>query len=256
MLPLAGLAVAVTRPAHQADALIARLSDVGATAYKLPLLALRPLSDAESVAAIDRQLAVLNQFDFAIFISRNAVDFTLQALAERGLHWPAQLPAYTVGTATARYAEQQGIPCTTPTDRLDSEGLLALPPMQQVAGLRGIIFRADTGRELLADTLSARGAQISRCMLYQRHLPTSAAADWRQFLRLPAQQRAVCINSSETLDHWLSLATLAEAQATVTVVPAQRLQQQALARGLTQVLLAVDATDDTILKTLLHWYAP
>lgn len=254
--PLAGLSVAVTRPAHQAAELVDTFIAHGAQALSVPLLAFSPVAQAEQVNDVDRILSELNQADFAVFISRNAADFLLSALQARKLEWPAQLQAFTVGHPTANYLISRGINCQYPTERLDSEGLLALPALQDVAGKRGIIFRADIGRELLAQTLTERGAQIEKCVLYTRHCPTDAAQHWQQFLNLPAKQRAICLNSQETINHWLQIAPSAAQLNITAVVPAARLRDNLLQRGMSQVLLAADATDASMLNTLLAWYRP
>lgn len=254
--PLAGLTVAVTRPAHQSQPLLDALRAQGALAQSVPLLAFSALQTAEQQAAIDRQLALLDQMDFAVFISRNAADFLLAALKQRNLPWPAHVPAFTVGHPTANYLRRLGIPCVSPTERLDSEGLLALPAMQAVHGKRGIIFRADVGRELLAHTLTERGAQIEKCVLYCRHCPPEAAENWQQFLSLQAARRAICLNSQETINHWLQIAPSAAQLDITAVVPAVRLRDDLLHRGWSHVLLAADATDASMLNTLLAWYRP
>lgn len=253
---LAGLTVAVTRPAHQVQPLVSALQAQGAQAHAVPLLAFSALQTAAQQAIVDRQLAALAQMDFAVFISRNAADFLLAALKQRGLQWPAQLAAFTVGHPTANYLNEQGIACVSPTERLDSEGLLALPAMQDVRGKRGIIFRADVGRELLAQTLTERGAQIEKCILYTRHCPPDATENWQQFLALPAQRRAICLNSQETINHWLQIAPTAAQLDITAVVPAARLRDDLLHRGWSHVLLAADATDASMLNTLLAWYRP
>lgn len=254
--PLTGLSVAVTRPAHQATGLVDALIAQGAQALSVPLLAFSPVAQSAQINELDRILSELAQADFAVFISRNAADFLLHALAERNLSWPAHLPAFTVGHPTAHYLISCGIACQYPTERLDSEGLLALPALQEVAGKRGIIFRADVGRELLAQTLTERGAQIEKCVLYTRHCPLDAEQNWQQFLQLPAKKRAICVNSQETINHWLQIAPSAAQLNLTAVVPAARLRDDLLHRGWSDILLAADATDASMLNTLLAWYRP
>ncbi len=253
---LAGLAVAVTRPARQNDRLLQSLRAQGADASAIPLLAIQPLQDPDAVQRIGQQLQALPDCHFAIFVSQNAAGETLAALQQRGMAWPDGLPAFTVGTATAAFLDSHGIRCSSPPVRMDSEGLLALPAMLAVAGQRGVIFRGLGGREALAQTLRARGATVDYCELYRRCLPATAAADWAQWLAgLAARPALVCVNSRETLDNLLAVDKSAAARDNLTLlVPGDRVAQAARAAGFQRICTAADATDSSTLDTVLHWY--
>lgn len=256
-LPLAGLAVAVTRPARQNDALLQAFQGAGATATAIPLLSIDPLSAPADRARIAGQLMQLAQCDFGIVISQNAAVQALQALATQGLSWPASVPAYAVGSATAQLLRQHGIPCTSP-ERMDSEGLLALPALQGVARQRALIFRGCGGRETLAQVLRERGASVDYCELYHRRLPDSAAAAWAAWLHTLGEQPAlVCINSRDTLDHLQVVDPGAASRHNLTLlVPGERVARAAAQAGFPQVLVAPDATDASTLDTAIRWYSP
>jgi uroporphyrinogen-III synthase len=85
-----------------------------------------------------------------------------------------------------------------PQQRFDSEALLALPQLADVAGRRIVIFRGNGGRPLLGDTLAARGAVVEYAECYRRVVPQLDAAPL-----LDAWQRrridAVTITSGEGL---------------------------------------------------------
>lgn len=255
---LNGLAVLVTRPAAQNASLMARLRDNGADAVALPLLAINPLTDAACQARIAEQLDHLSEQDFAVFISQNAAEQALSVMQLRAQAWPAAVQVFAVGSTTAAYLAQHGIVATVPL-RMDSEGLLALPVLQQVNGLRGIVFRGLGGRENLATVLRERGATVEYCELYQRALPEAASSQWQAWRQRRWQGKTlICINSVESLKHLLSVAANDDSPITgdnvALLVPSVRVAHAAAQQGFMQIITAPDARDDSMINTILHWY--
>lgn len=168
--PLAGVGVLVTRPAEQAERLVALIDAAGGHAIRFPTVAIAPPADPQALAAVLDRLA---EFDLAIFISPTAVEQAFKQLAQRGRLLPATLTVAGVGAGTAAALTAHGIDAVTPPERFDSEGLLALPALADVAGRHVVIFRGDGGRALLGDTLRARGATVAYAECYRRVRPTA-----------------------------------------------------------------------------------
>ncbi|WP_018871631.1 uroporphyrinogen-III synthase [Thioalkalivibrio sp. ALJ16] len=165
---LAGLGILVTRPAAQAEPFCAGLAAAGAHVIRFPVLEILAPSDPTNLRAV---LERLDTFDIAVFISPNAVQRVLNlALAEHD--WPAGTRIAAIGNRTAQELKSFGRPADIlPPRRFDSEALLAQEAMQDVAGKRVVIFRGDGGRELLGDTLKARGAEVTFAEAYRRGRP-------------------------------------------------------------------------------------
>lgn len=196
--PLAQVGVLVTRPAAQSAGLVARLQDQGADVVLFPALAILPTSRPDALKAV---LAGLGGYDLAIFISPSAAEW---GLAEAG-PWPAGLQVAAVGQGTARALAARGIsPALVPETGADSEHLLALPQLADVAGRRILILRGEGGREQLAEYLRARGARVDYAECYRRGCPE---ADPAPLLDALANRRigAVTAFSGETLDNLLAL---------------------------------------------------
>ena len=168
---LHGRFIAVTRPLGQATKLNALIERSGGQAISFPLIAIAPLLDYH---VFQTQLEKLPDYDWAIFISSNAVQHGVPRLLK---HWggaPAGLHFAAIGPATAAELKKFGIDDTLiPHDRFDSEALLALPEMHNVASHKIMIFRGVGGREILADTLRQRGAHVEFAECYQRTNPQS-----------------------------------------------------------------------------------
>ncbi len=88
---------------------------------------------------------------------------TLSALRGRRGH-----RYYMVGSATAAALRRAGIAEVLSPERMDSEGLLALPALQSLAGRTVGVLTAPGGRDLIAPTLRARGARVVRADVYAR----------------------------------------------------------------------------------------
>ncbi|KAB2927877.1 MAG: uroporphyrinogen-III synthase [Dechloromonas sp.] len=254
--PLAGRTVVVTRPLAQTGALAAAIEAAGGTPLIFPLLEIGPADDPQ---ALHEAAARLDQYSWAVFISPNAVDYALPALLARA-PWPATLRPAAVGQGTVRALAAHGIAgCLAPTERFDSEALLALPELagERVAGHRVAIFRGDGGRELLADTLRQRGATVDCITCYRRSPPSAGSrpllAAWRA-----GCLDALAVSSSEGLRHLLAL--LDEEgrnylQGTPLFVPHARIAETARELGLRNIILS-DAADTGIMAALVAYNWP
>lgn len=240
--PLAGLKILVTRPRDQALQLAQAIEQAGGNPLLFPLLEIAPVQDAQ---VLREQISRLSQYDLAIFISPNAVQYGMAAIraAEGGL--PANLKIATVGLGSAKALRELGVAdVIVPAGRYDSEGLLA--QLQNVAGWRVMIFRGDGGRELLGDTLKERGATVEYVTCYCRSKPQQDAGEL-----LNAQPDAIIVTSSEALGYlWQMLdAQLCD---TPLFVPHPRIAELARRQGWMHVHLT-DAGDEGLLSALLDW---
>lgn len=166
MLPLSGVSVLVTRPATQARALVEGIEKAGGHAILFPGI---EIVDVEDDGILKSVIARISEYDFAIFVSRNAVDKAFERMGAL----PADLECFAVGKATLAALEAHGARhVRVPEVGFDSEGLLQLPELQSVGGKRIVIFRGVGGRELLGDELKSRGARVDYAECYRRLKPS------------------------------------------------------------------------------------
>lgn len=166
---LAGVRVLVTRPVEQAHNLVQLIEAAGGIAIRFPTIKIDEPSDRP---ALIKQIDELGRADIAIFVSTNAVNKAMPLIASRYSPFPRQLQIACVGLGTAGALERFGVRATlVPHGRFDSEGLLDLPVLQDVRSKRIVIFRGEGGRELLAQTLRSRGADVQYAECYRRALP-------------------------------------------------------------------------------------
>ena len=247
---LAGLSVLVTRPAGQAAALAEAISAAHGRPISFPALEILGPGDKQMARA---QLADLARFDLLIFISANAVRYAFPLLPD---NIPLDLQIAAVGKATAQALREVGLdPTLVPQDSMDSEGLLALPPLREARGRQILIVRGNGGRELLKETLEQRGAQVDYVEVYRRRLPqrnpANLIANWGQMVE------AVTATSGQILDNLFTLLGAQGAsllQATPLVVVSERIAEQAAARGCRIIYLANSARDNDIVRSLCEVY--
>jgi len=252
---LTGAGVLVTRPKKQAELLAKRLEEVGAVPVLLPTIEIAPPLDMQPLREARAQLSAC---DFVMFVSANAVE---QALTT-STPWPQNVIALAPGKGTATALQQAGVPAEcilTPVSRFDSEGLLELPALQQMQGKRVLILRGEQGRELLGDTLTARGAEVTRVTCYRRACPAGDA----EFLWPLLQQKrlqAITLTSGEALDNLETMAGEALCQALKALpvfVTHPRIAAHAQAHGWNAVDVsggAEEQSDDALMGGMISFF--
>ena len=242
--PLAGYRILVTRPKHQADELVSAIEDAGGEVMRFPVIQIT----GRSPDVVAREFASLPKPDIAIFVSKNAVDHGLPAV--RGCS-----PAIAaVGTTTRTAIEAAGVDVAIRSDDgFDSEHLLQHPALNDVRDRNVLIVRGESGRELIADTLKKRGADVSYLSAYRREMRRAPAKEldslegsWRE-----GSIHCVTVMSVETLEnllHQLSPGSLERLRQTPLVAPGARVIQTAmeLVPGITAVAASGPQTADML----------
>ncbi len=246
--PLAGVGVLVTRPVRQAAPFAGRLAALGAAPIVFPAIAILP---PDATAPLRAAFAALAGYDAAVFVSANAVEHGLPSPGT----WPQRLPAYAPGPGTAEALAAAGIAdVRMPTTSYDSEGLLALPELQAMAGRRVLVLRGEGGRELLAETLRARGATVDCVACYRRACPTDGTGLIEVFAA--GRVAAVTVTSGEGIDNLWALVdapTRARWRGLPTFAPHPRIA--AHARSLALQVIETGSGDAGLVAGLVEWAA-
>lgn len=248
--PLAGLRIVVTRPRAQAVSLAQGIEAAGGIPLIFPLL---EITKADASKDLSEHLRRLPDADLVIFISPNAVKFGLDALRHAGLALNDSVRIAAVGQGTARALREAGqMRVLAPTQKFDSEGLLTLPELQKVEGHRIVIVRGDGGRELLAETLRLRGAQVEYLTCYKRR---PAAFDGKALLA--EHPDVLTVTSSEALDAlWAGLDSQSRVQVCglPLLVIHPRIAERAQLHGWPDVRVTANG-DDGLVAGLIAWAA-
>lgn len=252
---LSGRHIVVTRPQEQAGTMAQLIAAQGGVPVLFPVLAIADVADVQPIVDVAQRL---DDYALAIFISPNAVAKALNIVLSRRA-WPPGVGVACVGKSSERALARLGFAqITAPQGRFDSEALLELAPLQAdaVAGKRVVIFRGDGGRELLGDTLIARGARLDYVECYRRGRPN---LDVAPLLKLWARGEldAVTVTSSEGLRNLFDMVGRLGQQwlrRTPLFVPHARIAEAAASLGLDRVTLTGPG-DDGLMEGLAAYFS-
>lgn len=247
MAELQGARVLVTRAEHQAQGLIEAIRRAGGVAIAFPVLEIREVQSDELLSAASN----IGQYDWAIFVSPNAVQMAMRRLDVRSFSPGIRIAA--VGKATAAALEKAGVEKVFhPLERYDSEALLEIPELRNVCGAKIVIFRGDGGREHLGEALQARGAEVEQLTCYQRLKPevdaTALRALWEN-----GQLDAASAMSGETVQNLLAMAGEWIREVPLFVVH-PRIKSIAEQLGFAEVVLTAGG-DEGLLAGMVEWFA-
>jgi uroporphyrinogen-III synthase len=250
--PLAGIGVAVTRPAHQAGALAQKLEDAGANVIRFPTI---EIAVPEDLRPFYQVLDQLKDHDIAVFVSPNAVARAMDLICARGA-LPGHLLVAAIGDSTVSALRQRGVrEVIAPEHSFDSEALMALPALRDVAGKRVVIFRGEGGRELLGDTLAARGAHVVYAECYRRvvpHIDTKRLFDaWaRDALQAFVVTSSIGLRNLASMIGERGMPMLA---ATAMFVSHPRIAENARGLGISRVIVTAAGDDGIVAGISAHF---
>ena len=242
-----------TRPLAQNQQWQDALQSRGFATVAVPMLAIEPLQDTQSVQSIKNLILDFDQFNKVIFVSQNAVHEAFQWLHDYWPQLPMDIEYFAVGIKTGEQVLLQGVAVTAAQQSMNSEELLALPQMQNVWGEKVLIFRGQGGLPRLGEVLHERGAIVRYCELYQRLLPADAQQTCQNLLPTVTANDVIPLFSGETLQNFSNLlqACNSAERAMTVVVPGKRVAQMAQSLGFSQVAVASNASSQAMLEAVL-----
>jgi uroporphyrinogen-III synthase len=218
-----------------------RVRALGGIPLVLPGLSLRAAPDSQKACAAWLKA---QHDDVLIFTSPAAVRYAL-ALA------PCQTHAVVIGVGrgTAHALHRRGIEAQAPVSQQNSEGVLQLPCMQTLRGLRVALITAPGGRGLLQEHILARGGLLREVHVYGRGAPRLNRRHIEAVLQLPADA-CVLLSSGEAIQHLVAQLPI-EAQQRLRnasiLVSSARIAEQAQAMGFKHLHIAASATQNDLL---------
>lgn len=240
---LQGWYVISTRPLGQHGGVRRSAAALGASVFALSTLRLIEIDARHSLQAVLRCRCIIATSPAAVRFARSQLALT----PARGCRW------FAIGAGTAAALHRAGIDqVITPLSRADSEGLLALPGLQEIAGQRVGLITAPGGRGLLVPELARRDALVEVAEVYRREAMAVSAARLRALTGLP-ECTALLLTSAEAFAPLWQAADAAARALLLSrpcVVPGDRLAADARALGFACVLRAVNARPPEMLEAL------
>lgn len=240
--------VLICRPGERGQALADALRERHGWVEPLDVIRLEALPEE----AAQRQVWLdIDQYHKIVVVSPFAAHCLSEALDR---YWP-QLPVgidyYSVGRGTASIlSDQLGVRVRIPPPQQGedtSEALLSLASLRQLTHQRVLLVAGEGGRTLIADTLAARGAQVTRLAVYRRtYQPPPPAL--RERLH-SGDYRALIVTSGELLEYlakWCGPAALNQP----LIVSSHRLATLAGKLGFCDLKVASGATPAALVAAL------
>lgn len=237
--------VLITRPEKSGRTLQSFLSTQGIEAHCQPFFDYQLNADNQQLLALQNQL----NHPIIVFISVAAVEFAHQIMP---LNLWQNKCIIAVGTATQIALKSIGLLAYTP-EKHDSDGLLALPQLQDVQNQDVIIVRGNGGRELIAQELTLRGANVHYFESYRRiwrNYSQDLLESWRK-----KQINCIVVTSNALLQSVVSVIEHADdywKEDCQWVVASARILDNAKEFGIRHVFNANGASDSAILTALNH----
>jgi uroporphyrinogen III methyltransferase/synthase len=165
--PLFGKRILITRQKEQARDFARLLAALGAQPVEAPMIRILPPLD---VAPLDAACARVGDFEWIVFASPNAVDtFMSRLLASssdvRALHG---VRLCAIGRGTADRLAGHGLKVDLVPDESRADGVVdAIAASTQLSGLAVLLPRGDIGRQVIAEELRRRGADVTEAIAYR-----------------------------------------------------------------------------------------
>jgi uroporphyrinogen III methyltransferase/synthase len=254
---LAGKRIVITRAAAQSEALARELSARGAAPVVFPLVS---FGEPEDFAPLDEAIAAIEQFNWLILTSAQAVRAVMQRAAD--LQRPLarsdrNLRVACVGPVTAEAARRANLPVEYVA--VTHNGVaLANELGSKLQRARVLLPRSDRANPDLPAALKRYGAQVTEVIAYRTLRPGETDQDGLKKIA-NGQADAVLFFSPSAVQHFVELVgaeQLQKIQDMLAIMAVGPITANALREaGVARVVVATDTTVPSVIEALEKHFA-
>lgn len=244
--PLFGWRVAITRTRSQASLLAAELREAGALPLEVPTIA--TIEPSDGGAGLKEAANRIADYRWVVFTSRNSVHRLLAHLPDARRFAAARIAC--IGEGTAEELAAHGLLSDLVPDSFVSEALAEAFPIAESPNERLLLPRAAVARDVLPETLRAKGYEVDIVEAYQ----TVRAEVSPALAEAAATADAVTFMSSSTVKAWseaIGLDRMPSVVATIGPVTSET----ARSLGIEVTVEAVDRSVPGIVRALAGYAA-
>jgi uroporphyrinogen III methyltransferase / synthase len=254
---LAGKRIVITRAAVQSESLARELSARGAVPVLLPLVA---FGDPEDFAPLDHAIAEVEQFDWMILTSAQAVRALTQRAAETQKPFvgtSSRLQVACVGPVTAGAARAANLPVKYVATAHNGVAL-AEELGSRLAGAAVLLPRSDRANPDLPEALKQHGAQVTEVIAYRTLRPAGAGqVELKKIVN--GQADAVLFFSPSAVQHFVEIVgneQLRIIQDKLAITAVGPVTAKALREaGAEHAVVAGDTTAAAVIEALEQYFA-
>lgn len=197
--PLFGKKIVITRAAEQAHEFAWLLEDAGAEVFSFPTIQILP---PKTWQPVDQAIQTLALFDWILFTSVNGVSSFFSRLKTLGgdIRDLKGIRIGAIGPKTAARLETLGLRVDVFPTEYRAEALA--DAVGSVKRLKILLARAQEARDVLPETLTARGASVTIASVYRTVKVRRVPSDLKKRL-LNGEMNAVTFTSSSTVDGFM-----------------------------------------------------
>lgn len=145
----------------------------------------------------------LDQYTDIMFVSRNAVDFSMKLLKEEGLIIPSTVRVLTVGAETAKQLYDNGIDALFPDHGSGAKALLNVEQLSDLKNRKVLVVRGSHGLDWPRTEMQKRGAEVEQAFVYRHVVPDKGRRQFARILELEQPIEGVFLHSARSARNFM-----------------------------------------------------
>jgi uroporphyrinogen III methyltransferase/synthase len=263
--PLFGQRILVTRE-HSGG--FETLEELGAEIIEFPTIKIVPVKNPGD---LDKTISKIAYYNWLIFTSANGVKFFLKRYFEknRDIRDMKGIKICAIGTKTAAEIQKYGIKVDLVPEEFNAESLIdsliiksqgtaaAQDSEHELKGVRFLLPRAETAREILPEQIKKLGGDIDVVTVYKTEKPEVHGKRLKRFLK-EGKISIATFTSAATFKNFMSIMqedakTILKGVAIAVIGPVTA--QAVKEAGLNVNIMPKEATTEAMAKEIIYWVA-